>query len=159
MKLFTRRKDSIKLPKDALYRLLSEERQPLTESSEGIVSPEPLPRTWIAALFNRLRSIYGSRLEQAYGTVDSEDLVMIWSQTLAPYSGADLKMALEGVGDSYPEYPPTLPQFRMLCRDAHNRNFRAQSRLTDERRPEMPQYIRDQVAELQRKWNVTPGQR
>ncbi len=42
----------------------------------------------------------------------------VWADALGAYTGDDLRDALAKSLDAYPDYPPTLPQFMGLCRDA-----------------------------------------
>lgn len=77
-----------------------------------------LPSGWVEGLFRRFRTAYGSRVESMWAGVSRDELVETWGAELAPYAAEDFRSALAAMGSVYPDFPPTLYQFRALCRDA-----------------------------------------
>lgn len=83
-------------------------------------SSPALPNEWIGRLFLRFRSIYGNKVQTMFGEADSDDLVATWADQLGRYEAVDIRRALETMVIAYTDYPPTLPQFAAMCRDARS---------------------------------------
>lgn len=49
---------------------------------------------------------------------DPLEVQSLWAAELSAYEATDIKSALAAMGHAYQDYPPTLYQFRQLCRDA-----------------------------------------
>ena len=49
---------------------------------------------------------------------DAEELVSVWADTLASYELTDMKLALDSLRYSNPEWPPTAFEFANLCKEA-----------------------------------------
>jgi hypothetical protein len=49
---------------------------------------------------------------------DPDQVRELWAADLAPYDPADIKAALAAMGHAHPDFPPTLYEFRNLCREA-----------------------------------------
>ena len=68
-------------------------------------------------LRQRLEAMYGPSFRNLF---DSEDALSVWAETwaagLAGYSADELRQGLERCLQSHPDWPPTLPQFRNLCK-------------------------------------------
>jgi hypothetical protein len=77
-----------------------------------------LPNEWVAALFRRFRVIYGSRLDTMWVGTKQDELTAAWAAELGPFEAADIKLALEALRHSNPEFPPSLFEFRNLCKEA-----------------------------------------
>lgn len=83
-----------------------------------------LPNEWIGRLFDRFRAMYGNKASIMWGEVDPTILVQTWRTELAGIAPDDIRVALESMKTAYTDFPPTLPQFMALCRDAR-RNRRS----------------------------------
>ncbi len=73
-----------------------------------------LPIKWIESLFERMLFEYGKKFSDQWGGSDPEALKAHWAKRLGDLNGEELKRGygkLEGR-----EWPPTLPEFRNLCR-------------------------------------------
>lgn len=105
-----------------------------------------LPNEWIPRLFRRLRSVYGSRMDQMWGQADPEDLMTAWGDELAGFEGADIREALVLTGEQHPDFPPTLPQFVGLCRAARSRRVRTVPRLQAPHQAVAPGFIEQLAA-------------
>jgi len=77
-------------------------------------STEALPERWVERLFERMLLDYGKKFADQWGGADTDALIAHWSRELAGYSGAELKRGLDAL--STREWPPTLPEFKKLCR-------------------------------------------
>jgi hypothetical protein len=78
---------------------------------------QPLPTTWIEAIFTRLSGIYGSRFTNMWASVDPELVRKTWAHELGGFG--DKPDAIKYAFDHLPdEFPPTALQFRRLCNAA-----------------------------------------
>lgn len=76
-----------------------------------------LPPEWVERIFKRMALEYGSRLGSLWAGLDPEEVKAHWAQELGGYVKAPqaLAHALEHLPE---DRPPTLPEFRRLCRGA-----------------------------------------
>lgn len=65
-----------------------------------------------------------------FGEADADDLVSTWAEGLGRFDAIDIKRGLETMLIAYADYPPTLPQFLGLCRDARAARTQETSKLT-----------------------------
>ena len=82
------------------------------------VSHNALPDSWIDRIFMQMSVLYGSKLSGLWSGSNLEDVKRGWAEKLGGFRempGA-IKEALDAL-DSKP-YPPTLPEFIALCREA-----------------------------------------
>lgn len=77
-------------------------------------STEGLPESWVERLFQRMLLDYGKKFSDQWGGADTDTLIAHWSRELAGYTGTELKRGLDAL--STREWPPTLPEFKKLCR-------------------------------------------
>lgn len=70
-----------------------------------------------------------------WGDVPRDELVATWREYLAGFTGDDLRSAVEAMARSYVDFPPTLPQFVNLCRDARSRRTQTTVALPGPREP------------------------
>ena len=79
--------------------------------------PQWPKRSWMLALRNRLAAMYGHRFQ----TLNDEGSILlwteIWAQGLAGITGEQMRHGLGSAQRNYPDFPPTLPQFRKCCED------------------------------------------
>lgn len=81
-----------------------------------------LPDSWIERLFERMSGLYGSKFSALWEGSNPEVVRRVWAEKLAGFQtmpGA-IKEALDAL-DSKP-FPPTLPEFIALCREAAPRH-------------------------------------
>jgi len=78
-----------------------------------------LPDAWVDRLFARFTAFYGS---QKVGTmwVDAgmAEVKAVWAEQLARFEPASIAGALQRLVDGGNQWPPTLPEFVELCRQA-----------------------------------------
>lgn len=83
----------------------------------------PLPASWVESLFAKMAALYGESFARKWEGVPKADLMATWAEALWPYAdepphrGERLKWALDQLRDNNP-YPPTLPEFVQLLRQA-----------------------------------------
>jgi hypothetical protein len=82
-----------------------------------------------------------------WGDVDRDELMRVWGEELARFTGEDIAAAIKAMPASYQEYPPTLPQFASLCSDSKRARVAGAMKLTGPRVP-MPDHIRKQLEEF-----------
>jgi hypothetical protein len=86
------------------------------------VSHNPLPSSWIAKIFEEMSASYGSKFADLWAGSNMEAVQRKWSEKLGGFRdmpGA-IREALDAL-DSKP-FPPTLPEFLVLCREAGRRH-------------------------------------
>ena len=83
-----------------------------------------MPRSWTESLLKKMTALYGERFLNQWRNVEPEDMIGTWSDALGPYcdigqdgQGQRIKWALDQLAANNP-YPPTLPEFVALCRQA-----------------------------------------
>jgi hypothetical protein len=86
----------------------------MTLTLASSTSTEPLPESWVERLFERMLLDYGKKFSDQWGGADSDALIAHWGRELAGYTGAEIKRGLDAL--STREWPPTLPEFKKLCR-------------------------------------------
>jgi cob(I)alamin adenosyltransferase len=81
-----------------------------------------------------------------WADADLTELHQVWAEGLGSYGAEDIKRALETMVTAYQDYPPTLPQFAGMCRDARATRLQTTRALEykGERQP-MPEAIRAQL--------------
>lgn len=65
-----------------------------------------------------MQRIYGAKWSSQYGVEDDGT----WAKGLAEFTEAEVLSALEACIESDSEWPPSLPQFRVLCRPVKREN-------------------------------------
>jgi len=83
---------------------------PLTQST----STESLPIHWVEILFEKMALTYGKRFTDQWSGCDPEKLKAHWAKELYGYSRAELAHGYADLNTR--EWPPTLPEFKRLCR-------------------------------------------
>lgn len=78
-----------------------------------------LPDAWIDKLFERLACLYGRKFADLWGGVDPVAVRKLWAEKLGVYPGEVIAKALTAC-DTRP-FPPTLPEFLLLCKAENNR--------------------------------------
>lgn len=77
-------------------------------------SIEALPESWIERLMDKMLLSYGKKFLDQWGGVDTDKLVRHWSEELASYTREELGRGYAALESR--EWPPTLPEFKKLCR-------------------------------------------
>lgn len=80
-----------------------------------------LPIAWIDRIFNHLSGLYGSKFTDMWRETDIAEVKLLWAEKLAGFKGRPeaIKSAMDALDDK--PWPPTLPEFLHLCRDAARR--------------------------------------
>ena len=73
-----------------------------------------LPNAWVERLFERLLAMYGRKFADMWGCVEIASLKATWARALGDLSHEEIASGLTRCLDR--EWPPTLPEFRALCR-------------------------------------------
>lgn len=94
---------------------------PVAASETSPASVRMLPDSWIERLFGRLEGLYGAKFHDAWRGTDTENVKRTWAEKLGGFADRPeaLKAALDACDDK--PWPPTLPEFIGLCRDAAKR--------------------------------------
>lgn len=84
--------------------------------------PGSLRREHIARLWQRMAAIYGHKWVSSYGPDDSDDT---WLRGLGGITPHEVAAGLSACVERADPWPPTLPQFRALCRAPKERRENA----------------------------------
>ncbi len=92
----------------------------LNEGSKASQPPK-LIATDVAQFFARMEHLYGHRWSGQYGKPLNEQWELTlsarqWLADLAPFTPAQIRAALEATELEHHDWPPTVPQFKALCR-------------------------------------------
>lgn len=90
-----------------------------SQAGEAPPSSQALRSELVERLFARLLSMYGNRFVSMWEGVDAQTMKDVWAQGLAGYRASELMVGLNTCLQSH-DWPPTLPQFRALCRPRAN---------------------------------------
>lgn len=84
--------------------------------------PSVLPESWISKIFDHMSGLYGSKFADLWRGTDPETVKHTWAAKLSGFKDMPkaIKEALDAL-DSKP-FPPTLPEFLELCREAARRH-------------------------------------
>ena len=80
-----------------------------------------LPESWINRLFSHFEALYGSKFANLWQGTDIANVKRLWAEKLSGFEDKPkaIKLALDAL-DERP-FPPTLPEFLVLCRTAARR--------------------------------------
>ena len=112
------------------------------EAAEQVEPPTPLPsspaqtgvlvtlrelsaerqRDWIERLFSRLAALYGAAFGRQWDGTNLADVKATWADKLGGFTASQIASALQACDDR--QYPPNLPEFIGMCRDAARRDSR-----------------------------------
>lgn len=84
-----------------------------TVSNDGAFPP-PIPTPWASKLIGRLKGLYGAQFDRQWEGVKAENLITVWAEELAGYTGPEIARGLEGCRSK--KFPPTIPEFLLMCR-------------------------------------------
>ncbi len=77
-----------------------------------------LPIQWVERLITRMQALYGAKFAAQWEGVDLIALKQAWAEELAGYSGEEIARGLSACRER--PFPPTLPEFMVLCRPPVN---------------------------------------
>mgnify|MGYP006935489954 CR=1 FL=1 len=75
---------------------------------------------WIERLFSRLAALYGAAFGRQWDGTNIADVKSVWAEKLGGFTASQIGAALKGCDDR--QYPPNLPEFIDLCRQAAKRD-------------------------------------
>lgn len=82
-------------------------------TDESLTSRPP-PRSVIEQVLAAMLYTFGKRYTDMWGATESKALAGFWAQQMAGYSDAEIKRGVAALSDR--EWPPTLPEFKRMCR-------------------------------------------
>lgn len=84
-----------------------------------------MPENWINKIFSHMAGLYGSKFADLWKGTDLEDVKHLWAKKLGGFADQPnaIKQALDAL-DAKP-FPPTLPEFLTMCREAGQRGLDA----------------------------------
>lgn len=75
---------------------------------------DDMPIAWVERIFDQMLLTYGKKFTDQWGGADPDKLIKFWCAGLAGYAGSEIKRGLSGL--DVREWPPTLPEFKKMCR-------------------------------------------
>lgn len=75
-----------------------------------------LPQTWVERIFQVMAGAYGARFADAWQGADPAAVKAVWARKLGTLTSAQIKRGIESLDQC--KFPPTLPEFVALCRQA-----------------------------------------
>ena len=77
----------------------------------------PQPEKITSRLFARMALMYGHKFMSLYGDIDVKvEAEREWGRNLSDFTLDDIKRGLDKCVDEYPSWPPTIGEFRQLCK-------------------------------------------
>jgi len=73
-----------------------------------------LPERWAEKIFRRMENFYGAKWHDSLGGIARERVKQAWGEELAGYAPDEIARGLDGCRGRV--WPPTLPEFLLLCR-------------------------------------------
>lgn len=89
-----------------------------TQKPASLAEAQPLPRAWVARVFERLNAQLGTKMADLYGGSTPELLQAEWAMGLAGYHEREIMRGLSKTAERV--FAPTLGEFLQLCRPALN---------------------------------------
>lgn len=86
----------------------------IAKSSTSTDNVQPLPPTWIDALMDKMLLSFGKKFLDQWAGVDTEKLYRHWANELGGFTREELARGAAALGVA--TFPPTLPEFKKLCR-------------------------------------------
>lgn len=80
-----------------------------------------LPDDWIEKLFRKFEDWYGAKWAAQYGAFPRERVKRSWAEELGGFDGAGVVIGKALEAQKGNPFPPTLPEFLLLCREAARR--------------------------------------
>lgn len=78
-----------------------------------------LPSAWIDRLFARFLAMWGAqKVGTMWAGADVDSVKSEWGRQLAGFEPRAIGIALQDCADSGREWPPSLPEFKGMCREA-----------------------------------------
>lgn len=95
-----------------------------------------LPDSWVAKIFDHMSAMYGSKFADLWRGSDLATVRRTWAERLAGFETMPnaIKEALNAL-DNKP-FPPTLPEFLAMCREAGMRHVQQVPRIEHKPTPE-----------------------
>lgn len=82
--------------------------------TNALSTSRPLPRSLVESISAHMLMTYGKRYTDLWGATNPDAWLSYWAQQLAGYTQAEIERGLAALGTR--EWPPTLPEFKKLCR-------------------------------------------
>lgn len=86
----------------------------MTDLTNQTSSTSTQLQTWVEKLLHYMLLCYGKRFTDQWGMTDSQELIDVWAAGLQGLTHAELKRGKDALSGR--EWPPTLPEFKKLCR-------------------------------------------
>lgn len=94
---------------------------PATQNATSQASHSALPERFIERIFSEMLAMYGAKFSDLWRSADIAEVKAMWAKKLAGFESTPsvFRAALDALEDR--PFPPTLPEFLSLCREAARR--------------------------------------
>lgn len=89
---------------------------PTQDAKPSVMQPKVIEAFWL-----RMTEIYGHKWTSSYGETDTDGT---WAKCLADLSGDELKRGFRTCMTNGEPWPPSLPEFRAMCKPPQRENER-----------------------------------
>lgn len=112
------------------------------------MTSNPLPMAWIDRIFSHMGAMYGSKFADLWRDTDQIAVKALWAEKLGGFIDHPkaIKAALDSLDDK--PWPPTLPEFLMLCRQAAHRDGQKVPALEHKLSPEEIERNRERLEKI-----------
>lgn len=86
----------------------------MTPTTASSTSTNPLPASWVEKLLHKMLLSYGKKFTDQWGATETDELVAHWANELAGYLPLEIARGIKALETK--DWPPTLPEFKKLCR-------------------------------------------
>ena len=92
------------------------------QNETSLARPSALPDSWVTKIFDHMSGLYGSKFADLWNGSNIDSVRRMWAVKLAGFADMPkaIKEALDALDDK--PFPPTLPEFLALCREAGRRH-------------------------------------
>ena len=82
--------------------------------SSILTKTDALPESWIEKMLDEMLLAYGKKFTDQWSGVDSDKLIAYWAREMADFTGPEIRKGLNALSGR--DWPPSLPEFKKLCR-------------------------------------------
>lgn len=83
-------------------------------NATSLAKSASLPDSWVERIFQKMEDRYGDMWANRYGAFPRDRVMRTWGEDLADLSSSELATGMTACKSA--KFPPTLPEFRELCR-------------------------------------------
>lgn len=101
------------------------------------------PLQMVETVFSHMAAIYGNKFNDLWRGINPDDVKGMWANKLSEFEAFDIKYALNLLIDI--KYPPTLPEFYLMCRQGRAERVKQTPQLPSSKEPETYNYTAEDI--------------